>query len=224
MNAINSISQQIQYALEGINKYLPAGITAKEAMFGNRRIIQYHVRYTQDGKKHSVGVFMTREAAITALVNHKVRKMIVVDASHHKRMEALYLGLVNSSISSFAEETSDIANTVAKTIKIEKELNLALMTEFMRIKPPHEIEAGKDYDFVWRVEDGGDDKLCTITAKMIRAWYAKIEEEAKIERLKKEQGYVSPLAESSPALQKESELNAEQLSDEEYNKLMGLDD
>lgn len=220
MNSINqqTLNQQMQSALDAINKCLPAGITAREAMFGNQRILQYHVRYTQDGKKYSVGVFMTREAAITALVNHKVRKMIVVDESHHKRMEELYLRLANESVRDVVTATTEIAMTVASTIATEREVNMRMMEAAMLAIPPHMWTGEGDKDFWWEEEQ----KMVKITPKMVRAYYARIEEAVKVERVKAEQAsYGQPAAAEQPA---NSEADNSELSDAEYNKLMGLDD
>ena len=213
--------------LAELNAKLPAGIIAKEAWFGPQLVIQYHVRYMQDGKRYSVGVFLTIEAAIHALINHKVQKMIVVDASHRARLEQLYLSLANQGSTDIIEQAA-IISTSGKGLAVHS-LNIPLMEAFMQSRPAHEIEEKKDYDFYWSADAGGDNKMYKITSKMIFNYYRKLENDLAMDspastELKdtEKAEIVNPQIISKHKSSELSELP--ELSDEEYNKLLGLDD
>lgn len=222
-----SLQSKLSSILAELNAKLPAGIIAKEARFGRKTIIQYHVRYMQDGKRYSVGVFLTVDAAIHALINHKVQKLIVVDASHRARLEQLYLELANQSNLDIIEQAA-IISTSGKGLAVHG-LNIPLMEAFTQSKPAHEIEEKKDYDFLWSKEQGGDDKMYKITSKMIFNYYRKLENDLAMDSpASTEAEDKEPPDVANPQIMskhKSSELNRlSELSDEEYNKLLGLDD
>lgn len=219
-----SLKAKLASILAELNAKLPAGIIAKEAWFGSQLIIQYHVRYMQDGKRYSVGVFLTAEAAIHALINHKVQKMIVVDASHRARLEQLYLSLANQSNLDIIEQAA-IITTSGKGLAVHS-LNIPLMEAFTQSKPAHEIEEKKDYDFYWSADAGGDNKMYKITSKMIFNYYRKLENDLAMSSpasAEAENGESTDVA-NPQIMSKHKSSELSELSDEEYNKLLGLDD
>ncbi len=217
-----TLQSKLSSILAELNAKLPAGIIAKEARFGRKTIIQYHVRYMQDGKRYSVGVFLTVEAAIHALINHKVQKMIVVDASHRARLEQLYLELANHVDSDVIEQAAIIVSG-SKGLAVHS-MNVPLMEAFMQSKPAHEIEEKKDYDFLWSKELGGDDRMYKITSKMIFNYYRKLENDMLSSVDKEQEDSHLPISATPQIMSKHKSSDLSNLSDEEYNKLLGLDD
>jgi len=67
--------------LQSINNELPPGVRATLRMDNNRIYVNYSVRYEHKGKKHSLGVFLDRESAIRALLEHKYRSATVTPAA-----------------------------------------------------------------------------------------------------------------------------------------------
>lgn len=218
-----SLQSKLSSILAELNAKLPAGIIAKEARFGRKTIIQYHVRYMQDGKRYSVGVFLTVDAAIHALINHKVQKMIVIDASHRARLEQLYLELANHVDSDVIEQAAIIV-AGSKGLAVYS-MNIPLMEAFTQSKPAHEIEEKKDYDFLWSKELGGDDKMYKITSKMIFNYYRKLENDlAESQPIREQEDSHLPISANPQIMSKHKSSDLSDLSDEEYNKLLGLDD
>lgn len=147
--------------LQSINNELPPGVKATLRMDSNRVFVNYSVRYEHKGKKHSLGMFLDKDSAIRALLEHKYRGATITPA---KELEARTQLLMLTATKQAADAMAD-----SQAAKPRELLSDERILELLAIKGM----------FDWQFEEEvaidvmEDDVIVTITPADLKAYNAR---------------------------------------------------
>ena len=103
--------------LDAINKELPPGIKASLMLSGSKVYISYTVRYQRGTKKHSLGTFLTKDGAISAMIEHKFKGLTTKsDAELNAQMQLMMASAVKQMEDQIAEIAKPRESLTMETI------------------------------------------------------------------------------------------------------------
>ena len=195
----NANTYALQEQLDAINKKLPPAINATMLYNRGNPTLQFAVRYEQRGKKHSLGTFLTVDGALTALFEHKYRGMVKISDSE---LAARTLVIMNT-----IEKIADTRKLAAGDLSGKHETSMEKITELLDYRGQSTMPFACEGSIDMMDEAGNLFTLSKDLQNRYMDWLQK--------------GFGNPYKVTAPTV---IAVVAPILSDDEYNKMMGLDD
>lgn len=211
---------KIDSLLKELNSFLVAGVQAQLSWRQGTPLISFSVRYMQNGKRYSLGVFQTYDGAVNALITHKYKHTISLSTKEiNSRLEQI-MTLSAERAASLLDDALQSVSSTAKDAHFSEQakVDLAMMELIYTNTSADKFDSGKPFDYFYQANESEEGKMYTITPKMVRAFYESMNRKV---AESKEHSH-STQAQKEEEESEESELT--ELSDEEYDKLLGLDD
>lgn len=237
MNTTNVDYQaKIDSLLKELNSFLIAGVQAQLSWRQGTPLISFSVRYMQNGKRHSLGVFNTYDGAVNALITHKYKHAISLSTKEiNSRLEQIMTLSVERTAALLEDALTNVSSTAKDAHFSEQaKVDLVMMEHIYSNVSVDKFESGKSFDYFYQANENDEGQLYTITPKMVRAFYESMNRKAAGLKHNSTATHDTHNADDThdTLVGKEQENRGiinqpekhDELSDEEYNKLLGLDD
>ena len=220
---------KIDSLLKELNSFLIAGVQAQLSWRQGTPLISFSVRYMQNGKRHSLGVFNTYDGAVNALITHKYKHAISLSTDEiNSRLEQIMTLSADRTASLLEDALQSVAGTAkdahfSETAKVD----LVMMEYIYANVSVDKFDSGKPFDYFYQVNESEEGKMYTITPKMVRAFYENMNRktaESKQQSKEQNNGEDKEQEDKGSLPPNSEEMREPEMSDEEYNKLLGLDD